>query len=190
MLDKISALTVSHDFVKRNLKEGGFAIDCTAGRGYDTVFLAHCVGENGRVLAFDIQEDAVKSTNERIIAEGVEKIAEVHKTSHSEIDRFAEKESCDCIMFNFGWLPNGDHKINTRKETSIEAIDKGLEILKAGGIMSLCIYYGRDTGFEEKDAILAHLKEIDDKKYTVIVGEFVNRKNCPPIPVFIVKQGA
>lgn len=189
MLDKISALTVSHDFVRRNLKEGSFAIDCTAGRGYDTVFLGQCVGESGRVLAFDIQDEAINSTNERIKSQGLEKVCTVIKESHSNIDKYAQPLTVDCIMFNFGWLPNGDHKINTKKETSIEAIDKGLEALKIGGIMSLCIYYGRDTGFEEKEAILEHLKTIDDKKYTVIVGEFVNRGNCPPIPVFIVKQG-
>lgn len=187
MLEKISALTISHQFIENNLCKGGFAIDCTAGRGYDTAFLAKTVGENGRVIAFDIQQEAVDSTLQRLSDEGLN--AQVFLDSHSNIDRYAENESADCIMFNFGWLPNGDHSINTRKETSIEAIEKGLKILKKGGIMSLCIYYGRDTGFEEKDAILEFLKTVDDKVYTIISGDFLNRRNCPPIPVFIIKQG-
>jgi hypothetical protein len=60
-------------------------------------------------------------------------------------------------------------------------------LLKNGGIVSICIYYGKDTGFDEKNAVLEYLKTIDSHEYTVIVNEFVNRPNCPPIPAFIIK---
>ena len=53
--------------------------------------------------------------------------------------------------------------------------------------MSLCIYSGGDTGFEEKDAILDFLKELDSKRYLVIESLYRNRSNHPPIPVQIVK---
>lgn len=54
--------------------------------------------------------------------------------------------------------------------------------------MSLCVYSGGDTGFEEKDGILEYLRELPAKKYTVIVNEYYNRGNHPPIPVFIFKK--
>ena len=54
--------------------------------------------------------------------------------------------------------------------------------------MALCIYHGGDTGFEEKDAIMEYLKEIDHKRYTVIVSDFYNRPNCPPIFVGIKRD--
>lgn len=54
--------------------------------------------------------------------------------------------------------------------------------------MSLCIYSGKDTGFEEKAGILAYLKTLAPKEYTVIVNEYYNRGNCPPLPVFIFKK--
>ena len=54
--------------------------------------------------------------------------------------------------------------------------------------MSLIIYYGKETGFEEKDAILEFLPSLDSKKYTVIEMPFVNRPNCPPIPIIIIKH--
>ena len=92
------------------------------------------------------------------------------------------------ICFNFGYLPGGDHNLSTRTETSIEAIRQGLAILKSGGIMSLCIYSGKDTGFEEKAGILTYLKTLAPKEYTVIVNEYYNRGNCPPLPVFIFKK--
>lgn len=54
--------------------------------------------------------------------------------------------------------------------------------------MSLCIYSGGETGFEERDILLAYLKSLDEKKYLVIVSAYYNRKNNPPIPVLIIKK--
>ena len=108
--------------------------------------------------------------------------------SHSDMDIVAAPESADCIVFNFGWLPGGSHKIFTRPDTSIAAVEAGLKILKPGGVMSLCLYYGRDCGYEERDALLSYFQTIDDRKFTVLVSQFVNRPNDPPIPVFIWKD--
>ena len=92
-----------------------------------------------------------------------------------------------CITFNFGWLPGGDHHIFTMPDTSIQAIEAGLRLLRDDGIMTLILYYGRETGFAERDALLAYLPTIDSSRYTVITMPFVNRENCPPIPVIILK---
>ena len=64
---------------------------------------------------------------------------------------------------------------------------EALALLREDGIMSLCIYYGRETGFAERDALLAYLRTIDSRQYTVMICEFANRSNCPPIPVLIWK---
>ena len=53
--------------------------------------------------------------------------------------------------------------------------------------MSLCIYSGGDSGFDEKTAILEYLKTLDGKKYLVVVSDYYNRPNNPPMPVQIVK---
>ena len=98
------------------------------------------------------------------------------------------KESADVICFNFGYLPGGNHNLATTYRTSIEAIGKGLGILKHGGMMRLCIYSGGDSGFEERDALLSWLKKLDSRKYLVIKTEYYNRPNNPPMPVLVVKQ--
>ena len=54
--------------------------------------------------------------------------------------------------------------------------------------MSLCIDYGRDTGFAERDALMDYFKTIDHRAFTVITAQFANRPNCPPIPVMIIKD--
>ena len=53
--------------------------------------------------------------------------------------------------------------------------------------MSLCIYSGGDTGYEERDALLTFLKNLDSRKYLVIRCEYYNRRKDPPMPVLIVK---
>ncbi|MBQ8176791.1 MAG: class I SAM-dependent methyltransferase [Oscillospiraceae bacterium] len=183
-----SALDIIRRVLEENVKEGDICIDATAGRGHDTAFLCSLVGESGRVTAFDIQQDAVDSTKQLVAEKGYADRAEVLLKSHSEMDELFDEETVSCITFNFGWLPRGDHNIFTRKETSIPAIEKALKLLKHGGIMTLIIYYGRETGYEEKDALLEYLPTLDSNKYTVIEMPFVNRPNCPPIPIVIIKD--
>lgn len=186
-MPSFNALSISHQFMQAHLTPGAFCIDATAGRGGDTVFLAEAIGENGKVLAFDIQQDALDSTAGKIAENALSDRVCLILDSHANMEQYASAESVDLICFNFGWLPGGSHDIFTRAESSIAAIDAGLRLLKPGGVMSLCIYYGRNNGFSERDAILAHLKTIDPRTASVLVCDFVNRPNNPAMPVFILK---
>lgn len=177
-----------HEMIRSQAKQEGYYIDATMGNGNDTLFLCEMAGESGHVLAFDIQEKAISATKELLISCGYEERATLVKRGHEYMDEYVDEDFADVICFNFGYLPGGDHQIATKLKTSIEAIEKGLRILKSGGMMSLCIYSGGDTGFEEKDGILDYLKELPAKKYTVIVNEYYNRGNCPPMPVFVFKK--
>ena len=183
-----SALNIIHRVISEKVQPGDICIDATAGRGNDPLFLAKLVGETGHVTAFDIQQDAVDSTKELLAANGMSDRADVLLKSHSEMDEVAEENTVSCITFNFGWLPKGDPNVFTNKSTSIPAIEKGLKLLKSGGVMTLIIYYGRETGFEERDALLEYLPTIDSSRFTVIEMPFVNRPNCPPIPILILKD--
>ncbi len=177
-----------HHFIQLHIAEGSFCIDATAGNGNDTAFLCRLCGDSGHVLAFDIQEQAILSTINRLNAEGFSHRADVILDSHCNMTKYAGTESIDCIVFNFGYLPGADHNISTKAGTSISAIETGLTLLKKGGLMSLCIYSGGDTGFEERDAILAYVKDLDSKRYTVLRMDYFNRPNNPPIPVMIIKR--
>ena len=176
-----------HHFIREHVKEGDICIDATAGNGNDTQVLCELVGETGKVFAFDIQEQAVANTKERLLNAGLDARGTVLLESHTSMSNYANEGEVSCIVFNFGYLPGGDHNLATRKDTSIEAIHEGLRLLKKGGMMSLCIYSGGDSGFEERDAILEELKALDGKKYLVIKSEYYNRPNNPPMPVMIIK---
>lgn len=177
-----------HEVIRSQAPGEGFYIDATMGNGCDTLFLCELAGEKGRVLAFDIQEAALQKTAELLREHGVEDRAKLVRDGHERMDSYAGEESADVICFNFGYLPGGDHAIATKADTSVAAVEKGLRILKSGGMMSLCIYSGGDTGFEEKERLLDFLKELPAREYTVIMNQYYNRGNNPPVPVFIFKR--
>lgn len=174
-------------FLKEHVAEGDFCIDATAGNGHDTELLCRLTGPSGKVLAFDIQKQALLSTSQRLEQSGLSDRAELILDSHVNLRSYADPESVSCIVFNFGYLPSGDHTIATRASTSIPAVEAALSLLKPHGLLSLCIYSGGDTGFEERDALLTYLKQLDSRKYLVILTSYYNRPNNPPIPVLVIK---
>ena len=182
----MNTLDVVHDFLRRQVKPGAYCIDATAGKGRDTALLCRLAGPEGRVLAFDVQEEAVAQTCALLDAEGL--TAEVVLDSHANMARYAAPESVDCIVFNFGRLPGGDPKIFTTAASSLPAIDAGLNLLRSGGVMALALYYGKENGYDEKNAILAHLKSLNDRLFTVLACDWLNRKHDPPLPIFIWKE--
>ncbi len=182
----MNALSIVHGVISSHLKRGDVCIDATCGRGYDTAFLCQLVGEEGKVYAFDIQQDAIDSTKALLDSKGQN--AELILDSHANIDKYVDSESIDLIVFNLGYLPKGDHSIFTHFESTRQAIEKGLNALKSGGLMCVSVYYGGDSGYEEKDALMPYLKELDDSKYQVLATFFYNWKKDPPIPIFIIKN--
>lgn len=183
-----------HEIIRSQAEREGFYIDATMGKGNDTKLLCELAKDQGRILAFDIQKEALEETEKML--NGYEIGRKMYEDGriqlildgHEHMEMYAKSETADVICFNFGYLPGGDHRIATKVETSVEAIKKGLKILKRGGMMSLCIYSGGDTGFEEKDAILEYLRSLPAREYTVIQNTYFNRGNNPPIPVFIFKE--
>ena len=112
-----------HEIIRSQAEEGGYYIDATMGKGNDTLFLCELAGEKGKVLAFDIQQEALDVTKELLKTHGKEMQAELILDGHEHMDRYAGKESADVICFNFGYLPGGNHNLATTYRTSIEAIN-------------------------------------------------------------------
>ena len=58
---------------------------------------------------------------------------ELFLDSHVNMGKYAEPVSVSCIVFNFGYLPKGDHTLATRAESSIQALTVSLSLLKRAG---------------------------------------------------------
>lgn len=176
-----------HHFIEDHVQQGDICMDATMGNGNDTALLSQLSGEKGKVIAFDIQQMALDNTKVKLQKEGCPENYELVLASHETMGEYAEENTVSCITFNLGYLPGGDHAKATKSMSSICAIETGLRLLKKKGLMTVCIYSGGDSGFEEKEAVLSYIKALDAKKYLVIISEYANRPNNPPIPVLIIK---
>ena len=183
---QLNTLSMVHRFLEQTVRPGSFCIDATAGKGRDTALLCRLAGETGRVLAFDIQQEAVDQTKALLAAEGL--TAEVILDSHAHMERYAEAGTVDCVVFNFGRLPGGDPAVFTRAESSVAALNAALWVLKPGGAVAIALYYGGANGYGERDAVLAWLKTLDDRSFSVLRCDWANRRNDPPMPIFIWKE--
>ena len=175
-------------FITEQVQPEDICIDATMGNGNDTILLSSLCKETGHVYAFDIQEQALAHTRQRLLDADAPQNYTLLLESHTNMDHYVQPESVSCIVFNLGYLPGGDHTKATQASSSIEALTRSLSLLKKGGLISLCIYSGGDSGFEERDAVLSWLKNLDSHKYLVIRSDYYNRPNNPPIPVLIIRQ--
>ena len=66
----IDLLELHKYFIGRHLHAGDVAVDFTMGNGHDTAYLSKTVGPRGFVYAFDIQEQALASTQELLVNSG------------------------------------------------------------------------------------------------------------------------
>ena len=181
-------LEVVHHLLSQFVKPGDFVVDATAGLGRDTAYLCRLVGEGGKVLSFDIQQEAVDKTNALLKEKGLSHIGEAVLLDHAQMGYIIPSESAAAVAFNFGYLPGGDHEVFSMAQSSIKAIDAALDIVRPGGVVVLCLYSGGPNGFDEKNAILDHVGALDTDKYTVIACKFHNRKETSPMPVLIVRD--
>jgi len=51
----------------------------------------------------------------------------------------------------------------------------------------MALYYGKENGYEEKEAVLRHLRTLDAQVCSVLCCEWSNRRGDPPMPIFLWK---
>ena len=179
-------LQYAQTLLKSAINEGDIAVDATAGNGHDTLFLAQLVGDDGFVYAFDVQKQAVDATLHRLLDNALEHRALVLKDGHENVEKYVNKPVAGAI-FNLGYLPGSDHEVITRPNTTIQALESLLKLLKVGGIIVLVIYHGHEGGKEERDEVIRFVSELPQKYIHVLRYEFLNQKNDPPFVIALEK---
>jgi predicted methyltransferase len=184
-------LSFAKNLLDKAVKNGDIAVDATLGNGYDTVFLAELVGEQGEVYGFDVQDEAVIATKDRICQHGLSDRVALFHCGHEHILEMVPRTCHGKVagaIFNLGYLPGGDKTIVTKPKTTIAAIGQLLEIMKPEGIIVIVIYDGHPGGAEERDSLLQFFQKIDQKAAHVLQYQFINQKNNPPFLVAIEKK--
>jgi len=183
-------INFSHHLLEESVKKGETVIDATCGNGNDTLFLSKLVGENGQVLAFDIQEQAIQNA-EQLITDHQRGNVSFILDSHAHASDYVSPEMKGKIggaIFNLGYLPKSDKSIITQGHSTITAIDTMLQLLKKNGLIVIVVYHGHEGGKEEKETILKHISNLDQKHYQVLRYGFINQKNNPPFILAIQKK--
>lgn len=167
-----------HLLLKDEIAAGDFVIDATAGNGHDTVFLARAVGETGKVLAIDIQQQAIESTAARLDKEGLRNRVTLFLGCHASLAEISDQDQPSAIIFNLGYLPGGDHGVITRTENTLMALDAALQILKPGGVLAIICYPGHDGGDEEASAVEEFITSLAGRR-TARYGMMSTEKPSP-----------
>lgn len=183
-------LPFAHELIQAAIEPGDLVIDATCGNGNDTVILGQAVGNDGKVLAFDVQEQAIEATSKRLSQYELTNV-ELILDGHQEVALYipeAWKHKLAGAIFNLGYLPRSDKQVITKPVTTIQAIDTIAAHLKYGGIIVCVVYYGHPGGEEEKQALLEHLTTFDQDYFRVLQYGFINQKNTPPFILAIEKK--
>jgi ubiquinone/menaquinone biosynthesis C-methylase UbiE len=149
----------AHREIAAVLRPGEIAVDATAGNGHDTLFLAKIVAERGRVVAFDVQPEAIASTQQRIETAGFQNVS-LHLASHSTLAEHLQPDSVGAVVFNLGYLPGGDHSLITTAATTLSALRSATGVLRSGGLLTVVCYPGHPGGDGESAAVVAWADEL------------------------------
>lgn len=180
------ATDIAKHIIDLKLKDGMVAVDATVGNGYDTFELAKRVGENGKVIGFDIQEDAIKNTKKLLTSNKLDDRVHLIKDSHENILDYIDIK-IDLAIFNLGYLPKGDHSIITKPDSTIKAIQSVLFSLKENGILIVVVYHGHSGGKEEKEKVENYLNNLNQREFSVLKMDFTNQRSNPPFVYCIEK---
>ncbi len=143
---------LAQEILRPLIRPGDRVIDATAGNGHDTVFLAECVGPEGKVLAFDVQEAALVSARARV---GDAAWVEFFHESHVNMNVHAADRSVTAVMFNLGYLPGENHELTTEASGTLSALEVAARLLRSGGALSVICYPGHSAGAAEASAVEA-----------------------------------
>ena len=170
-------------FILEHLHAGDVAVDFTMGNGNDTLFLSKTVGVDGRVYAFDIQEEALTSTDAFLKANDAPENYTLICASHHLVRDYV-KEPIKAGMFNLGYLPrSGRKQVTTLRETTMPAVEAAIDLLSDDGVLIVAIYPGHEEGALEGDMLREYFATLS--RFKICASEF-RILNSPTSPYFFL----
>ncbi len=182
----------AHDLLAAVLGPGEMAVDLTTGNGHDTCFLFRAVGPEGRVLAFDIQDEALQQAAERLTVAGARVFGPIHEPPetfsepgvylvhgcHARLRDFLPQPAA-AVIANLGYLPGGAKDIATARDTTLEALRQALPLLATGGRLAVVAYVGHPGGRSEAEAVAELFSTLPASQWNVLQLLAANRPAAP-----------
>ena len=91
-----------------------------------------------------------------------------------------DHEKIAAITFNLGYLPGSDKSIQTRAESTKEALAASIQLLTPGGCLCVTAYRGHSGGKTEAETVEAFMRESHKEGHSVNCHE-PESSNSPPI---------
>jgi len=179
------AVPLCHHFLRERLRPGDRVVDATCGNGQDTLLLAELVGESGHVWAFDIQEEALQRTAERLADAGCRERVELVPAGHERLGELVSGP-LQAVVFNLGYLPAGKPEVRTSAKTTLSALQQSAELLAPGGILLIAVYTGHDKG-EEWATVREWAAGLHPHEFNVWQARQLNRSEAAPFVVLVEK---
>ena len=174
-------LDFAKEILLERLQPDGVFVDFTMGNGHDTLYFARYLTQ-GKVYAFDVQQQALDNTRRRLEEAGGFSNVELILDSHHHLDRYV-KEPIDAGVFNLGYLPGSDKSVTTQWPTTLEALEKALSLLKVGGVIVVVIYPGHAEGQREAQLLEDYCAQLDKHVYNTYKYALLNKHNPPYLVV-------
>lgn len=184
-----------HALLAEVIDQGDLVVDLTAGNGHDTLMLFRLVGGEGQVVAFDIQDQALQATEDRLKSNGARvrraetgavlaRRAGVDLVSscHAELDEYLP-EPPKAVIANLGYLPGGDLSVITRPGTTLTALSKACVMLAPGGRLAVVIYPGHEGGKEEAEQVDSFFRGLSEQDFGVLGMRVENRSVAPYLQI-------
>lgn len=177
-------LELARHFLQSAISPGDTVVDATLGNGYDCQMLAECVGDSGRVIGFDVQQQAIDSTRERLgpLAKQCELILAGHETLADHCP-----QGLSAVVFNLGYLPGADKAMTTQAAKTLCALAAAVQLLRQGGLLSVMCYIGHPGGMEEGRAVREWASLLPRSDWRVFHYQAVNAPNDPPFLIIVEK---
>lgn len=181
----LSMLSMAHKWITERTSPGDIVIDATAGGGVDTLALAKLVGPKGTVYAFDIQQEALDRTQERLssLAKEQQPALRLLLENHAQMAEAVDPAAIgrvSAIMFNLGYLPgSSDLTIITEPVTTLAALDSALSLLRSGGIITAVLYPGHPGGAEEAASVERWAEQLPQATAQTVIYRQTQRPTAP-----------
>lgn len=182
----------AHELLAEKISKGQLTVDLTAGNGYDALMLWRLVGSSGQVIAFDIQEEALQNTQQRLEAVGApvrcwqrdifplacNAGVDLVNADHQQMQRYLPAAP-QAIIANLGYFPGGDKNIITRPETTLLALQQSCGVLAPGGRLAVVVYPGHPGGETESRVVSDFFANLTQEVFQVLQLKVANRLDAP-----------
>lgn len=172
-------LVYAHRYWEGLVCPGDSVIDATLGNGQDTFFLAGLLKGRGQLVGYDIQQEALNKTQQRLstLPKNEQEIIFLKHQSHASFDESGVR----LIVYNLGYLPGGNKGLTTLAETTLQSVAHALTIVKSGGAISITCYPGHEEGYREQNEIINFLKNIPSSDWNICFHQWLNRPSSPTL---------